>query len=76
MTTTRLNSSTLLTAPNVTSLLFGGRKVPFCLLLEWDPNLKQWAILQQQVVHVRMALAESIPQVRVNMEEEADPVAG
>ena len=61
---------------NASSLLFGGRKSPLCLLLVWDNSRQQWETLRQQEECKRRALAESILLVEVATEVEAEPAAG
>ena len=62
--------------PNVTYLLFGGRKALCCCCWCGTPAEKQWAILQQREEGERRALAESILQAGEAREVEAEPVAG
>ena len=73
--TIELNWVGLLTAQNVTNLLFGGRKAVLCVLV-LDTSRKQWKTVQQQEEHERRALAESVLQVGAVLKVEAVPVAG
>ena len=74
--TVQLNWLSSAYCPNVTYLLFGGRKALCCCCWCGTPAEKQWAILQQREEGERRALAESILQAGEAREVEAEPVAG